>query len=162
MKKIFIAFIMVLFMWGLSGADSITLTSPENLAVPTSSKIGDWYIDYISAKNQRLSVRYYWADSNGQPISLNGNRRSWQIWTCRERPAQLEADCTDVGVPYSGCTGAGTGTGLDPGDSCFTDVFGFTIRTEDVGTSIGVGLRILIWNRMKADILTGGNNGTFD
>ena len=50
--------------------------------------------------------------------------------------------------------------GLD--DSCFTDVFSFQIRQQDVDTSIGAGLRTLIWNQMKADVLTGGNDGTFD
>jgi len=46
-------------------------------------------------------------------------------------------------------------------DECFSDVFTFQVREVDVGTSIGHGLRTLIWNKMRPDILTGANNGTF-
>ena len=44
----------------------------------------------------------------------------------------------------------------------FSDVFGFLMRCpQDGGVKIGVGLRTLIWNKVKASILTGGNDGTF-
>jgi len=31
----------------------------------------------------------------------------------------------------------------------FTDVFGFIIRAQDVGTPIGPGLKQLVWNKLK-------------
>ena len=34
--------------------------------------------------------------------------------------------------------------------SDYTDVVGFTIRTEDVGTKIGAGLKLLIWNKLES------------
>ena len=33
--------------------------------------------------------------------------------------------------------------------SDFTDVMGFNIRAEDVGTAIGQGLKQLVWNKLK-------------
>lgn len=45
---------------------------------------------------------------------------------------------------------------------CFTDVFSFQVRSQDVGTAIGAGLRQLIWNKFRRDVLTGSNNGTFE
>jgi hypothetical protein len=44
----------------------------------------------------------------------------------------------------------------------FTDIFSFLIRQQDVGVKIGVGLRTLILNKFKADVLSAGNSGTFD
>jgi len=35
-------------------------------------------------------------------------------------------------------------------DSDFTDIMGFEIRTQDVGTKIGLGLKQLIWNKLKS------------
>jgi hypothetical protein len=46
-------------------------------------------------------------------------------------------------------------------DTDFDDVFGFIVRQQDVGTKIGVGLRALIWNKFKSEVLTAGNDGTF-
>lgn len=45
-------------------------------------------------------------------------------------------------------------------DACFDDTFSFVIRTQDAGTSIGKGLRALIWSKMRPAILTGANNAT--
>ena len=117
-----------------------------------------------------ISVKFRYRDSTGEvvdviaiPACTRCNiRRGWVTWTCREREEELVANCTDVDEPYGGCTGVGTGSNLDPGDSCFTDIFTFQIRQQDVNTSIGIGLRTLIWNEMKHDVLTGANEGTFD
>lgn len=163
MKKILFTLIFLITVIGFVWADSITLTSPETLSTPTSQKIGRWYISYISAFSKTLQVRYYWEDSNGSPISLEGNRDAWQTWSCQDIEVGGEnADCTALGEPHPCCTDVGTGTCDDMSDTCFTDVFSFEIRQQDVGTGIGIGLRTLIWNQMKQDILTGGNDGTFD
>lgn len=140
-------------------ADRVTFNSAVTLSTPSSPKM-DWYIDYISALDQTLQVKYRWLDSNGSPILFDSGR-TWQMWECKNVAAQLEADCVSAGVPYPGCTGEGTGSGLDPGDDCFSDVFAFQIRSQDVGTTIGTGLRTLIWNKFKSDVLP-ANTGTFD
>jgi hypothetical protein len=123
--------------------------------------MGDWYVSYISAATKTLTVRYYWEDATGNPIQLD-NRSAWQTWSCRDISQGDNASCTAAGEPWDCCTGAGTGTCPEAVDTCFSDVFGFQIRAQDVGTSIGIGLRTLIWNQMKVDILTGGNDGSFD
>jgi len=163
MKKTLIALLLTLIFTGTLFADSITLNSSEDLSVPSSQKIGGWYIDLISQSSKTLVVKYYWEDSSGKPIILDGKRNAWLTWECRniEVPG-TNAECTDIGVPYECCTGAGTGTCDDMIDTCFTDVFGFEIRAQDVGTTIGIGLRDLLWNKMKVDILSGGNDGSFD
>ena len=163
MKKLILILVAMLLCFGSAGADSITLDSTETLSTPTTQKIGEWYIDYISASKKRLVVRYYWEDASGVPIVLHGaNRHAWQTWTCRDRQEGDNAECLDVDDPWDCCTGSGTGDCPEILDSCFTDVFSFSIRSQDVGMSIGLGLRTLIWNEMKSDVLTGGNDGTFD
>jgi len=167
MKKLIVLLVFIgLLIPVLAISDSITLTSPETLQVPTSQKL-DWYIDRIDASAKLLRVAYRWRGSSGEVISL-GTRNPWMTWDCRNRPAIPAFDvgtCLDVADPHPCCTGLGTGSGCPagtPADTCFSDVFGFTIRTQDVGTGIGVGLRTLIWNKMRQSILTGANNGTFD
>ena len=142
-------------------ADTVTLDSPQVLSTPSATKM-DWYISRIDAQTKTLRVTYRWRDATDGTIHL-GSRTDWQTWSCRDIEVPGEnADCTDALVPHDCCTGVGTGTCDDMEDECFSDVFGFIIRTQDVGTKMGVGLRTLIWNKMKADVLTGGNDGTFE
>lgn len=35
---------------------------------------------------------------------------------------------------------------------CFTDIYGFVIRQQDVGTTLGKGTRALVINKMKVDL----------
>lgn len=109
-------------------ADTVTLTSPEVLTVPTAAKL-DWRLGSIDAQEGVLTVYYRWRDSDGHVID-RGRGDRWERWEC-------------------------SGT-------CFTDVFSFQVRSQDVGTAIGAGLRQLIWNKFRADVLTGSNNGTFE
>lgn len=162
MKKLLILFAIIFILPLGVSADRVTLNSTEVLSTPNATHM-DWYIDLIDAKTKTLRVRYRWLDSTGAPIFL-GNRTTWQTWSCRnvvDNPITINADCVGVGDPWSCCTGVGTGD-CDETVTDFSDIFTFKIRTQDVGTSIGVGLRTLIWNKMRADILTGGNNGTFE
>jgi hypothetical protein len=142
-------------------ADRITLDDPEVLSTPEATHL-EWFISKIDAQTNTLQVTYRWRDVDDGAISL-GRRTDWNIWTCRdiETPGE-NSECLDVDDPWDCCTGLGTGDcdGLD--DDCFNSVFGFQIRAQDVDTGIGVGLRTLIWNKMKLDVLTGGNDGTFD
>ena len=165
MKK-FVLFISILFLALpiIGKADSITLNSDETLQVPTSKKM-DWYVDHIDADAELMRIRYRWRGDAGEVIVLENRRDAWQVWECRniEVPG-TNAECTDAGVPYECCTGVGTGTCDDMIDTCFSDVFGYVVDSGNpmLPIAIGIGLRTLIWNQMKQDILTGGNDGTFD
>jgi hypothetical protein len=163
MKKLILAFCLLLLAAGFAQGESITLNSAENLAVPTSQKITDWKITEIDNASKNLTVRFRWVDSNQNSIQVNNRRDGYVFWNCRDiETDETNAECLGAGDPYECCTGAGAGTCDDLADSCFSDVFNFTIRQQDVGTSLGIGLRTLIWNEMKADILTGVNDGSFD
>ena len=142
-------------------SDTINLDSTETLQVPTSQKISDWQIVLIDASAKVMRIKYRWRDASNDVIDFDNS--GWKYWTCQDVEVPgTNAECIDTGDPYPCCTGAGTGTCDDMLDTCFTDVFSFDIRAQDVGTPIGVGLRQLIWNQMKQDILTGGNDGTFE
>jgi len=160
-KKAMLAVMVSMLVSGVVFADRITLTTPETLS-PASATHMDWFVDKINAKDKVLEVSYIWRNVDNLPIYL-GTPNVWHTWTCQDIPVPgTNAECTLVEVPYPCCTGPGIGTCDDMEDTCFTDVFSFKIRSQDVGTSIGVGLRTLIWNKMRADILTGGNTGTFE
>ena len=140
--------------------DDINLTSGETLSPPVATKV-DWRIALIDAKAKKLVVRYSWLAASGEAVNVGG--RETHDWVCRDIPTPGEnASCISAGVPFPCCTGAGTGTcdGLD--DNCFSAIFGFSIRSQDVGTQIGVGLRQLIFNQWKQDRLSPGNDGTFE
>jgi len=163
MKKVIVYLLSILFfLCGIAVADVIDLNQNEVINTPQSSKM-EWEITRINASKQILQIKYRWLDSNGTPIrDASGN--VWKIWTCRniaDSNPVSNSECTDVNTPDECCTGAGTGN-CDVVDTCFSDVFGFNIRSQDVGTSIGVGLRTLIWNKMKDDVLSGGNDGSFE
>jgi hypothetical protein len=168
MKKLFIILLTTFLLGSFVYADSITLTQEETISVPTTQKIGGWYIDYISAAEKTMTIKYFWQDAQGEAIYPKGSRTIWQSWDCKDRSADLNpvnnVQCTAAGVPDACCTGVGVGTcdDLTIMDSCFSDVFLFEIRPQDAGTTIGLGLRTLTWNEMKKDILTGGNDGSFD
>lgn len=153
---------ILLFVPVLIFADSLTLDTEETLQVPTSRHM-DWYIDRIDVDAKLLRIRYRWRGNNQEVIWITGARSPWLTWECRniEVPGE-NIDCVAAGDPHPCCTGVGIGTCDDMEDTCFTDVFGFVIRAQDVGTGIGVGLRTLIWNQMKQDVLTPGNDGNFD
>lgn len=157
---------MVLFS-GVAFADNITLNNPETLSTPTSNTISNWKITELNATAKRLVVQYQWTDADKNVIKLR-NSSGWNSWTCQDIaavPAFDVATCTGVDTPDPCCTGAGTGEGCfegTPAVTCFSDIFGFQIRSQDVGTKIGVGLRTLIWNKFKSQVLSTGNAGTFD
>ena len=144
-------------------ADRILLDSDETIDTPTAEKM-DWEIFKINAGDNVLGIKYRWVDSSGNPIRNRDSNRSWHKWLCRNIADLHEEEvenCTADGIPADCCTGDGTGT-CDDSDLCFSEVFGFNIRAQDVGTSIGAGLRTLIWNRMRSDVLSSGNNGSFE
>ena len=161
--RIVLLAVSMLYLYSIGAyADSVTLTTPETLATPQATKL-DWYIDLIDAREKMLVVKYRWRDATGTIIKRAALGQTWESWACRdlEVPGENVA-CTGAGTPTPCCTGVGTGTCDDMLDTCFTDVFGFRVRQQDVGTAIGVGLRQLIWNKFKQTILSGGNDGAFD
>ena len=165
MKKcllIFGIFIIFGFLSQLHANDSITLDNQENLSVPTSQKIGDWYIDYASASNKTVIIKYYWADATGQPIIMD-NGKVWQNWDCRDISRGNNADCLNNDDPWLCCDGPGAGTCPEVVDDCFTQTFLRAVQCPaDDGVLLGVGLRTLLFNQWKQDSLTPGNDGSFD
>ena len=161
MKKAFFIALCLVLLPVFAQADRITLDQEETLSVPTSNRLR-WIVDEIDAQRQMMKVKYCWLDSEGQSIVLSDGR-TCHSWWCRDIEVPgTNAECVGEGDPYECCTGVGTGTCDDMLDTCFSDVFRFEIRQQDVGTKIGVGLRQLIWNQMKDDILTPGNDGSFE
>jgi hypothetical protein len=158
--KVLISF-LVLLISAVCYAEQITLTTPQPVVAPSAVKISDWEITRINAERKLLSVRYRWRDATGDVIDFK-SKDGWHTWTCQDIEVQgTNAECIEAGNPYPCCTDAGAGTCDGMVDTCFSDVFGFTIRSQDVGVKMGVGLRTLIWNKMKTDIIP-GNDGAFD
>lgn len=44
----------------------------------------------------------------------------------------------------------------------FNQFFGFNIRAQDVGKTIGMALKQLVFNHMKTKLLASGNDGTVE
>ena len=165
MKKLIILFLFLSLIAVNNGnTEEITLNTGEIIGAPETGVSMDWYIDYINAENNTLKVRYQWRDTLGKTINDTSPKTGWNTWTCQDiadiNTEENNIDCIGAAAPYTCCTGVGTGT-CDEGDTCFSDIFRFEIRAQDVGTKIGVGLRSLIWNQMKTDVLTGVNDGVF-
>ena len=162
MKKLIVVLLGLFMFPCLVLADSITLDSPETIVPLTWDRITDWSIERIDPAVDTLIVKY--RRRNGEVIVFDSScdRNGYKKWYCRNLSQGNNEDCTDVDVPWDCCTGVGTGTCPEAISTCFNDVFGFQIRQQDVGTGIGQGLKLLIWNTMKNDVLTGGNDGTFD
>jgi hypothetical protein len=151
MKSVIVILIALFAFCGLAYGQTGTLTPVVPLSVPTAAKIQITNIEIYPVRKV-MQVTYRWLDANDNPIYKVGSFRHDQLWTCQDIPAQNPADCTGVETPYRCCTGVGTGVGCFAGDTSFTDVFGFTIRTQDVGTKLGIGLRNLLVAKMKASI----------
>jgi hypothetical protein len=145
MKKIILAMFVLVFLAGFAHADKLTLNSSQTAVSPITTVL-DWRnvnID-LSNRNNILTVIYFKLNAAGQRIPMeNGKVR--RTWICRNKADDSE-------------------TPADESSTCWTDVFMFAIRTQDVGTSIGRGLRQLILNQMKQDptVFDAGNDGTFD
>ena len=159
MKKLFLILLcLCLIPFGVLFADTITLNTPETLSVPTAPTL-KWKIILIDAEEKMLRIAYQWRDAFDDAVRVNNQRDAWYLWDCRT-VIRDNAQCIAEKNPWSCCTGAGTGDCTS--ETCFDDVFKFQIRAQDEGTMIGVGLRTLIWNQFKQDILTPGNDGTFN
>ena len=162
MKKI-ILILSVLALPIFCLADDITLNQPENVTPTTFSKIADWRISNAEEDKEELVITYRRKDASGNIIiNHETNRNGYMNWYCRNTYQGNNEDCIGPDDPWLCCDGPASGTCPEQVGTCFSDVFNFSIRTQDVGTSIGRGLKLLIWNRMKQDVLTGGNDGTFD
>lgn len=134
--------ILLILACGTAFADTVALNAPVELSVPTATKL---VIDRVEIKNhnKELRVFFHWEAASGERIRLYDTMRSEVVWVCQ--------DVEDNPL-----------TPVDETDACFSDTFGFTIRQQDVGTRIGAGLRALIWAKMKSDVLSGGNDGSFE
>ena len=141
MKKLIVV-LAVIFVPFLAMADDILLDADQALTVTTYRRITDWEITRINEDQQILIVKYRRAKADGTTVNLDGSRGAWKFWTCENMADNPE-------------------TPEDETSTCFSDIFGFNIRAQDVGTSIGGGLKQLIRIRMLADIAP-GNTGDWD
>lgn len=150
MKRLVIL-LSIVFCFGIAYAQDATLSAPVPLSVPTANHIQISNIE-IMPVSKIMRVTYRWLDANKRAIVTTDGMKTDRIWSCTESAGEPVANCTDVGTPYPCCTGVGTGTNCKAPDTSFSDIFGFKMRTEDVGKSIGIGLRTLIVAKMKAQI----------
>jgi hypothetical protein len=162
MKKLFIIIVMCFLLPIFSSAEELVLDTPKPISTPEISSY-DWEAIIINRDDKTLVVRYNSLDSNGDKITFS-NGRQLKSYVCQnipDDPGTDVNDCVSEGEPYACCTGFGTGN-CDESDPCFDDIFGFEIRTQDVGTKIGIGLRNLIKNKFKNSVIGAGNDGSFD
>jgi len=145
MKKIFLIAFMFLFC-GVAQADRLTLTTPQLVAPPEATDIEvAKYVFDIEDRTNLLTVTFYYLDADGNRI-YGLDEKIRQNWRCRniaDNPTTPE----------------------DETNTCWSDVIRYAIRCpQDAGQFIGIGLRTLIWNKMKNDpaIVTPGNDGIFD
>lgn len=136
----------------MARGQEVSLDSPLSVDTPVAAKIR-WATQEpirINTDAQKLTIYYEYVDTAGTPIR-DDRFKSVHMWTCSDIPT-ANTGCLGVGDPHAWCTGAGTGT-FD--DNCFSDVFGFAIRQQDVGKKIGYGLRRLILNKFCQDVAPG-------
>jgi len=166
MKRHLVWLLLLIFL-GFLATDAVARTGARRSTIrvygTTGGAAGD--LDAVECEDIR-------GDDAATTDPLRDDDVAWGIITTAGAHPQIyfwafdedvdDDNCTGANEPWDCCTGSETGTCPEILDTCFTDVFSFSIRTQDVGTSIGLGLRTLIWNQMKNDILTGVNDGTFD
>ena len=136
----------LLLFFGVAQADKITLNTPQLVAPPeaTDIEVAKYIFDIENRTNQLIVIFYY--------LDASGNR----IYGLDEKIEQ-KFRCRNIADNPS--------TAEDETSTCWSDVIRYAIRCpQDEGTIIGIGLRTLIWNKMKNDpsIVTPGNDGTFD
>lgn len=136
MKKYILVIAILAFLPIHVFAEKIVLDSPEAISPPEAAWM-DWFVDDLDSESRRLVVKYRWRSSDDKILYPENADNGWLTWTCQN-----------------------ISEGGDNDSTCFSDVFSFKIREQDTGTSIGVGLRTLIWNRFRQEILP-TNNGTF-
>ena len=159
MFRILLSTIIIVMMAMPVMAESVVLDAPQEIASPTVSKM-EWVVDDLDSEKKMIRVKYRWIQDNGLYVPIG--KKGWNYWICKNIETRGEnALCVGEGDPWECCTGVGTGDCDGYDSECFSDIFGFQIREQDVGTSIGVGLRTLIWNRFKQDVLP-TNNGSFE
>ena len=145
MKRLIIAICLTFGFASMASADVLVLNSPQTEVSPIVISL-DWRRITLDLGNQDnvLTVQYFKLNAAGQRIPMsNGAVR--RTWICRDMVDNPE-------------------TTEDETSTCWSDVFMFNIRTQDVGSPIGRGLRQLIFNQMKndPDVINPGNDGSFD
>jgi hypothetical protein len=151
---------LALALASMAYAQPINLNSPQTFSQPQSQR-AVWQRIVIEPRQRRMRVDYYWTDAQDNRIEVGG--RVDQTWVCRDLETPGEnSECTGVGTPHACCTGVVTGTcdGLE--ESCFSDIFDFTIPQGAVGQQFGAGFRTLLKNAWRDNVLSQGNDGTFE
>ena len=155
MKKLLLIPILIFALSGFCFADELVLDNDE-VEVSPIAKSHIWEAANINLEKKEIVVRYTKINAAGQEIPMK-NGRTLRSWTCKntpDNPESVTADCLGEGDPWPLCTGVATCENdckETDFDLCWTNVFMFSVRQQDVGTFIGRGLRNLIKNQMAAD-----------
>lgn len=147
---------MFLFVVQYAIAADKELNNPELLSVPTAAKLRIERIAFNPQENSGFIIYKFLTVDGVEIFAPNG--RADRIFVFSDRPAQKVIDCLDVGHPYTGCTGAGTGENLDPGDKSYSDVYDFLLTAADNNKKMGNVLWRKIWEKMKPAILSPAND----
>jgi len=159
MKKLFVVLFLVIFLAECAFADTAILNDPEQMAPPEATWITFKNV-FIDLESKTIVVRYAYGNESGAILKDGRIVHTWVVRNIPDNPETDVTNCIGPGDPYSCCTGVGTGN-CDETNPEFNNLFLFVIRSQDVGRAIGRGLRDLIWHRMKDDILSEGNDGSF-
>jgi hypothetical protein len=152
MKKVLLLVVLfVFFLTGFAYAQIGVLDKAVTLSVPTATKISIQKME-INPISKTMTVTYRWIAADGTVIRKDDSQFKDHIWSCRDIPAELAANCTAIGEPYAGCTGAGTGVGLFAGKLDYTDTFLSVIKSTQAGDALGKSLRNLILTKMKSSV----------
>ena len=161
MKRFILLIMAVVTLPTLGMAETIILNSPHEITPSTALGL-EWKVETLNSESSQLVVKYRWRGAGSRILmDVGSDNKGWNTWNCVNTPVPGEnSECVAEGDPYDCCSGEGTGTCDDMLDTCFSDIFGFEIRSQDVGTPLGQGLRTLIYNAWRDDVIP-GNDGTF-
>lgn len=152
-------FVCFLFATTIGYSQTIPLNSTETLAVPTATSVNIRKIE-VNVNSKQIEVTYRFLDSNNNAIPMKEVAGIDRKWKCFDLPAENVANCTGLEQPYKCCTGVGTGTDCFGGDLCWSNSYADDIKSGEVDNKIGKRFLKRIWDLLKVNILTAGNDGT--
>jgi hypothetical protein len=120
-------------------ATKITLNSAQQLASPNATWI-EWRKILMKLDEKTIDATLVWHGADGV-IPVNGNVEVCKV--LRNIPDDPETPGNEK-------------------DNKFNKCWKYTIKAEDVDKDLGQILVKQIWQEIKAELLTGGNDGTIE
>lgn len=157
MKRLLIVLALIAFPC-ISLAADLTLATPEKVSPQEYNKIklGSFEVNF---DEQTITYHYQLIAADGQAVPKKDGTTS-RTFVCFERAEQIAANCTENGVPYNGCTGAGTGENLLPAVTCFSEVYNRDPKEVGAGKNVGGAFRETLIKKVTSSILSAGNTAT--